>query len=59
MGGIVIDIWEKSIFLWLIGSQKGAKNAINIKNSADTQLITVNLGDNYASRSPALLGLFR
>ena len=32
---------------------------LNIKNSADTQLITVTLGDNDASRSPALLGLFR
>ena len=28
MGGIVIDIWEKSNFLGSFGSQKGAKNAI-------------------------------
>jgi len=28
MGGIVIDIWEKSNFFGSIGSQKGAKNAI-------------------------------
>ena len=28
MGGIVIDIWEKSNFLGAFGSQKGAKNAL-------------------------------
>ena len=28
MGGIVIDIWEKSNFFGSFGSQKGAKNAI-------------------------------
>ena len=27
MGDIAINIWEKSIFLGSIGSQKGAKNA--------------------------------
>ena len=27
MGGIVIDIWEKSNFFGPFGSQKGAKNA--------------------------------
>jgi len=27
MGGIVIDIWEKSNFFGSFGSQKGAKNA--------------------------------
>ena len=27
MGGIVIDIWEKSNFWGAFGSQKGAKNA--------------------------------
>ena len=28
MGGIAIDIWEKSDFFGSIGSQKGAKNKI-------------------------------
>ena len=28
MGGIVIDIWEKSNFFGSFGSQKGAKNAL-------------------------------
>ena len=28
MGGIVIDIWEKSNFFGAFGSQKGAKNAV-------------------------------
>ena len=28
MGGIVIDIWEKSNFFRTFGSQKGAKNAM-------------------------------
>ena len=27
MGGIVVDIWEKTIFFGAFGSQKGAKNA--------------------------------
>ena len=27
MGGIVIDMWEKSNFFGSFGSQKGAKNA--------------------------------
>ena len=31
MGGIAIDIWEKSNFLGSIGSQKGAKNEIFLK----------------------------
>ena len=28
MGGIVIDIWEKSNSIGVFGSQKGAKNAL-------------------------------
>jgi len=31
MGGIVIDIWEKSNFFGSFGSQKGAKNAIFVQ----------------------------
>ena len=31
MGGIVIDIWEKSNFFWSYGSQKGAENAIFVQ----------------------------
>ena len=31
MGGIVIDIWEKSNFFWPFGSLKGAKNAVFIQ----------------------------
>ena len=31
MGGIVIDIWEKSNFFGSIGSQKGAENVIFIR----------------------------
>ena len=33
MGGIVIDIWEKSNFFWSFGSQKGA-NAIFVQGGA-------------------------
>ena len=31
MGGIVIDIWEKSNFFRSFGSQKGAKNVIFVQ----------------------------
>ena len=31
MGGIVIDIWEKSNFFGAFGSQKDAKNAIFVQ----------------------------
>ena len=31
LGGIVIDIWEKSNFSRAFGSQKGAKNAIFVQ----------------------------
>ena len=31
MGGIVIDIWEKSNFFGAFGSQKGAKNVIFVQ----------------------------
>ena len=34
MGGIVIDIWEKSNFFGSFGSQKGAKNAIFVQGGA-------------------------
>ena len=33
MGGIVIDIWEKSNFFGSFGSQKGAKNVIFVQGS--------------------------
>ena len=33
MGGIVIDIWEKSNFFGAFGSQKGAKNAIFVQGA--------------------------
>ena len=34
MGGIVIDIWEKSNFFSPFGSQKGVKNAIFVRGGA-------------------------
>ena len=34
MGGIVIDIWEKSNFFGTFRSQKGAKNAIFVRGYA-------------------------
>ena len=33
MGGIVIDILEKSNFFWSFGSQKGAKNIVFVQGS--------------------------
>ena len=33
MGGIFIDIWEKSNFLGAFGSQKGAKNEIVVRGA--------------------------
>ena len=34
MGGIIIDIWEKSNFWGAFGSQKGAKNVIFVQGGA-------------------------
>ena len=43
MGGIVINIWEKSNFFGAFGSQKGAKNAIFVVGLKEKAVLRMTL----------------
>ena len=43
MGGIVIDMWEKSSFFGSFGSQKGAKNVIFVQGGFKSPPLMVGL----------------